>query len=56
MDEVGFVPAAADRGRAQARPVIWNSDQGSHFISPRYLDRVLGRDIQISIVLTEGSR
>jgi putative transposase len=33
--ELDFVLAAVDRALAQAAPVIWNSDQGSHFTSPR---------------------
>jgi putative transposase len=32
-----FVLTAVKRALAQAQPVIWNSDQGSHFTSPRYL-------------------
>src|SRR5207253_18139 len=47
--ELDFVLAAVDRALAQARPVIWNSDQGSHFTSPRYLDRLLERAIQVSM-------
>ena len=31
--------AYSDRARAgEGTPVIWNSDQGSHFTSPQYLD------------------
>src|SRR5207247_7439222 len=41
--------AAVDRALTQATPVIWNSDQGSHFTSPRYLDRLLERAIQVSM-------
>jgi putative transposase len=47
--ELDFVLAAVDRALAQATPLIWNSDQGSHFTSPRYLDRLLARDIQVSM-------
>jgi putative transposase len=47
--ELDFVLAAVDRALAQAAPLIWNSDQGSHFTSPRYLDRLLGRAIQVSM-------
>jgi putative transposase len=47
--ELDFVLAAVDRALGQATPRIWNSDQGSHFTSPRYLDRLLARDIQISM-------
>jgi putative transposase len=34
------VLTALDRALAQAKPVICNSDQGSHFTSPQYLDRL----------------
>jgi putative transposase len=47
--ELDFVLAAVDRALEHATPQIWNSDQGSHFTSPRYLDRLLSRDIQISM-------
>jgi putative transposase len=33
--ELPFVLAAVDRALAQAKPVICNSDQGSHFTSVR---------------------
>ena len=29
--------------------VIWNSDQGSHFTSPQYTQRLLAADVQISM-------
>jgi putative transposase len=47
--EIGFVLEAVDRALAQAIPVIWNSDQGSHFTSPLYLDRLEKRGVQISM-------
>ena len=47
--ELDFVLAAVDRALEQAIPLIWNSDQGSHFTSPRYLDRLLAREIQVSM-------
>jgi putative transposase len=47
--DLEFVLEAVDRALAQAKPVIWNSDQGSHFTSSRYLDRLLAHDIQISM-------
>jgi putative transposase len=47
--ELDFVLAAVDRALAQATPLIWNSDQGSHFTSPRYLDRLTARAIRISM-------
>lgn len=33
----------------QPVPVIWNSKEGSRFISPQYLDRLLAAQIQISM-------
>jgi putative transposase len=47
--ELPFVLAAVDRALAQARPVICNSDQGSHFTSPQYLDRLRAVEVQISM-------
>jgi len=39
--EMPFVLEAVDRALQQAKPEIINSDQGSHFTSPHYLDRFL---------------
>jgi len=47
--EMPFVLAAVDQALAQAKPLIINSDQGSHFTSPQYLDRFLTRGVQISM-------
>ena len=47
--ELPFVLAAVDRALAQARPVIWNSDQGSHFTSPQYTARLKAANVQISM-------
>lgn len=47
--EIPFVLDAVDRALAQARPEIINSDQGSHFTSPQYLDRFLAVGSQISM-------
>ena len=47
--EIPFVLRAVDRALAQATPTIWNSDQGSHFTSPQYLDRLKDADVQISM-------
>jgi putative transposase len=47
--EIGFVLAAVDRALGMVAPVIWNSDQGSHFTSPQYTERLLARDVQISM-------
>jgi putative transposase len=37
----------------QAKPEIWNSDQGSHFTSPKYLDRLRHEEIKISMVFPQ---
>ena len=47
--ELGFVLEAVDQALEVGCPVIWNSDQGSHFTSPQYLDRLDARGIQISM-------
>ena len=47
--EMPFVLAAVERALAVATPAIWNSDQGSHFTSPRYVDRLQAAGVQISM-------
>jgi putative transposase len=47
--ELPFVLDAVDRALQVARPVIWNSDQGSHFTSPQYLQRLSQAGVQISM-------
>ena len=47
--EMPFVLEAVDRALAQATPAIWNSDQGSHFTSPHYIERLKQADVQISM-------
>jgi len=47
--EMPFVLSAVERVLAQATPLIWNSDQGSHFTSPQYLERLLAANVQISM-------
>jgi putative transposase len=47
--EMPFVLDTVDRALAQATPLIWNSDQGSHFTSPQYLDRLQQAQVQISM-------
>jgi putative transposase len=44
-----FVLQAVDGALLQARPVIWNSDQGSHFTSPQYTEKLLAAGVQISM-------
>jgi putative transposase len=38
-----------ERALDQARPEIWNSDQGSHFTSPQYLERLQAAEVRISM-------
>jgi len=47
--ELPFVLAATARALTQATPQIWNSDQGSHITSPRYLALLQAADVAISM-------
>jgi putative transposase len=47
--EMDFVLSAVDNALLQAKPDIWNSDQGSHFTSPKYLERLQREEIKISM-------
>jgi len=47
--EMDFVLTAVDHALLQAKPEIWNSDQGSHFTSPKYLERLQREEIKISM-------
>lgn len=47
--EMAFVMEAVEKALRQARPVIWNSDQGSHFTSAQYIERLAGAAVQISM-------
>jgi putative transposase len=47
--EMPFVLAAVDRALETATPQIWNSDQGSHFTSPQYVQRLLAKGVRISM-------
>lgn len=44
-----FVLTATERALGQATPVIWNSDQGSHFTSPQYLQLLTAAGVHISM-------
>ena len=44
-----FVLVAVERALAVATPEIGNSDRGSHFTSPQYLDRLLAAEVRISM-------
>ena len=47
--EMPFVLRAVERALAAATPTIWNSDQGSHFTSPQYIDRLQAAGTQTSM-------
>jgi putative transposase len=47
--QLPFVLSAVQRALAQATPVIFNSDQGSHCTSLRYCELLLAADVQISM-------
>ncbi len=47
--EIAFVMEAVERALVQATPLIWNSDQGSHFTSPLYIERLEQAGVQISM-------
>ncbi len=47
--DIDFVLQAVDGALIRYKPLIWNSDQGSHFTSPQYTQRLLAADVQISM-------
>ena len=47
--EMPFVIECVERALSQAAPEIWNSDQGSHFTSPLYTDRLQQAGVRISM-------
>ena len=47
--EMPFVVSAVQQALSGATPVIWNSDQGSHFTSPRYLHLLQEAHVQMSM-------
>lgn len=47
--EMPFVLSAVQRALMVATPTICNSDQGSHFTSPHYLDLLQAAQVQISM-------
>ena len=47
--EMPFVLTAVESALTLASPRIWNSDQGSHFTSRQYLDRLQAAHVQISM-------
>jgi len=47
--EIPFVLRAVERALEQAKPEIWNSDQGSQFTSLQYIQRLHAADVRISM-------
>ncbi len=47
--EIPFVLEAVEQALLVATPLIWNSDQGSHFTSPQYTHRLEVAGVQISM-------
>jgi putative transposase len=47
--EMPFVLTAVQSALQIAVPRIWNSDQGSHFTSPQYIERLQAAQVQISM-------
>jgi putative transposase len=47
--EMPFVVSAVENALLTAVPVIWNSDQGSHFTSPQYLQLLQNAQVKISM-------
>ncbi|MHB1162250.1 MAG: IS3 family transposase [Chloroflexota bacterium] len=47
--DVGFCLEALDRALEKGRPAIFNSDQGCQFTSQQFTERLLSRDIRISM-------
>jgi len=47
--EMPFVVSAVENALSTAVPVIWNSDQGSHFTSPQYLQLLQNAHVKISM-------
>lgn len=47
--EISFVLEAVKKAFAESQPLIFNSDQGSHFTSDKYLDLLKDRGVKISM-------
>jgi len=47
--EIPFVLEAVEQALLVATPLIWNSDQGSHFTSPQYTHQLEVAGVQISM-------
>lgn len=47
--EIDFVLTAVKRALRQGKPLIMNSDQGSHFTSPKYIELLKEANVKISM-------
>jgi putative transposase len=47
--EIGFVLETMKHALAKRKPIIINSDQGSHFTSPQYIDLLKENEVRISM-------
>jgi len=47
--EMPFVLSCVDKALSGAAPCLFNSDQGSHFTSPQYTQRLLAKQVAISM-------
>jgi putative transposase len=47
--EMPFVLTCVDNALSGAVPAIFNSDQGSHFTSPQYIERLLAKQVAVSM-------
>ena len=47
--EMPFVLLAVEQAMSIALPEIWNSDQGSHFTSPQYVQKLLDAEVKVSM-------
>ena len=47
--EMDFVLSTVDRALILAKPDIWNSDQGAHFTSLQYIERLQAAQVRISM-------
>lgn len=47
--EIEFVLDCLDQALSKATPTISNSDQGSHFTSPQFVDRLLAKEVAVSM-------
>ncbi len=47
--EIAFVLSCLDKALLRATPAICNSDQGSHFTSPQFVQRLLDKQVSVSM-------